>query len=135
MPTATDLREERVFFRESFYGETFDFRSRILFYRFDACTFVDCTLLIDTATEQVAFTGCTFKDCNIDRIDADEMRGLVVRDNFFDKPIAVRKAEFDRHLAEVLSARRKNEIGSHESQHHFSWRRSDDQWRPGRETD
>lgn len=108
MPTATELREERVFFRERFFCETFDFRSRILFWRFDACEFIDCTLLIDAATEQLSFTGCTFRDCNIDHIDADEARGIVVRDNFFDRPIAVRKAEFDQRLAEVLSRRRKS---------------------------
>lgn len=101
----TDLREERVFYSESFYGETFDLRSRILFWRFDACTFVDCTLLLDAATEHVAFTGCAFKDCNLDQIEADDARAIVSRDNFFDRPIAVRKAEFDARLAEVLGRR------------------------------
>lgn len=101
----TDLREERVFYGESFYGETFDLRSRILFWRFDACTFVDCILLLDAATEQVAFTSCKFKDCNIDRLDPDAARSLVARENFFDRPIAMRKAEFDARLAEALRRR------------------------------
>ncbi|MBN9007342.1 MAG: hypothetical protein J0H40_18250 [Rhizobiales bacterium] len=102
----TDLREERVFWRESFYGERFDFRSRIMFWRFDACLFVNCTLLMDDETDQLAFTGCIFKDCNVDRIDADESRGIVSRDNFFDRPIAERKADFERRLTEALSRRR-----------------------------
>ena len=104
----TELREERVFWRESFFAETFDYRSRILFVRFDACVFVDCTLLLDAATEQVAFTGCTFKDCNLDHIAEDEARGLIAKDNFFDRPLRERKADFDARLAEVLRARAKS---------------------------
>ena len=104
----TDLREERVFWRETFFAETFDYRSRILFLRFDACVFVDCTLLLDGATEQVAFTGCTFRDCNLDRIDADETRCLIARDNFFHRPLSERKAEFDARLAEALRRRSKS---------------------------
>ncbi|MBB5055100.1 hypothetical protein HNQ36_005111 [Afipia massiliensis] len=102
-----DLREERVFWREHFFGETFDFRSRILFWRFDGCVFVDCTFMIDHATEQLAFTECTLKDCSIDHIDADEVRGLIARDNFFDRPLNERKADFDRRLAAALSARKE----------------------------
>lgn len=104
-----DLREERVFWREKFFGETFDFTSRMLFWRFDACVFVDCTLLIDAATEQLTFTSCTFKDCNVDRIDADEARGLIARDNFFERPLNERKTDFDARLAEALRSRLKFE--------------------------
>jgi hypothetical protein len=57
----TTINEERVVWSEVFYAETFDFRSRLNFCRYDECTFVRCTLLIDHATEQLAFTGCTFK--------------------------------------------------------------------------
>jgi len=101
-----DLGEERVFWRETYHARTFDFKSRMLFWRFDACTFVDCSLLIDSGTEQLSFTQCIFKDCNIDHIEVDEVRGLIARDNFFDRPIALRKAELDQRLANALSARR-----------------------------
>lgn len=102
-----ELREERVFWQEKFFGETFDFRARLLFWRFDGCLFVDCTFLIDAATEQLAFTECTFKDCNIDHILVDEARGLIARDNFFDHPLDERKADFDRRLAAALSSRER----------------------------
>lgn len=101
-----DLGEERVFWRETYHARTFDFKSRMLFWRFDACTFVDCLLLIDASTEQLSFTQCIFKDCNIDHIEADEVRGLIARNNFFDRPIALRKAEFDQRLATAVNARR-----------------------------
>jgi hypothetical protein len=91
-----------------FYSESFDFRSRLNFCRYDECTFVRCTLLIDHATEQLAFTGCTFKDCNIDHIDADEARGIVSRDNTFDRPLEERRKEFDDRLAAVLRKRDQN---------------------------
>jgi hypothetical protein len=99
----TDFCEERVFYAQNFFGETFDFRSQIIFWRFDACVFVDCDVLIDTGTEQLAFTGCTFKDCNIDRLVPDEARALIVRDNTFERPIAERTADFERRLAEALA--------------------------------
>ena len=101
----TDLGEERVFYAQRFYGDTFDFRSQVLFWRFDACTFVDCRFFIDEATEQLAFTDCVFKDCNIDHLKADEARAFIVRNNVFERPIADRKAEFDKRLAEALSTR------------------------------
>ena len=97
-----DLREERVLWRESYHARTFDFTSRLNFMRFDDCIFVDCVLLLDDGTEQLAFTGCTFKDCNIDRIDEDTVRGIRSENNTFDKPIALRKADFDKRLAEAL---------------------------------
>ncbi len=103
----TDLFEERVFWNETFVSETLDFRGRTQFCRFDSCTFVKCSLLIDRGTEHLAFTGCTFKDCNVDHIEADEARAIDVRDNFFDRPIEVRRLEFEKRLAEALSARRK----------------------------
>ena len=104
----TTINEERVVWNEVFYAEIFDFRSRLNFCRYDECTFVRCTLLIDHATEQLAFTGCTFKDCNIDHIDADEARGIVSRDNTFHRPLEERRKEFDDHLAAVLRKRDQN---------------------------
>jgi hypothetical protein len=101
----TTINEERVVWSEVFYAETFDFRSRLNFCRYDECTFVRCTLLIDHATEQLAFTGCTFKDCNIDHIDADEARDIVSRDNTFHRPLEERRKEFDDRLAAVLRKR------------------------------
>ena len=103
----TTINEERVVWSEV-YAETLDFRSRLNFCRYDECTFVRCTLLIDHATEQLAFTGCTFKDCNIDHIDADEARGIVSRDNTFHRPLEERRKEFDDHLAAVLRKRDQN---------------------------
>lgn len=52
------VNEERVVWNKVFTAETFDFRGRLNFCRFDECTFVECTLLMDTDTEQLAFTGC-----------------------------------------------------------------------------
>jgi hypothetical protein len=101
----TDLLEERVFWQETFFSETFDFRGRTQFSRFDNCTFVKCTLLIDHATEHLAFTGCTFKDCNIDQIEPDEARAIEARDNFFDRPLEMRRTDFEKRLAEVLAER------------------------------
>jgi len=97
-----NLREERVFWQEVFHGQPFDFTSRLNFKRFDDCVFVDCTLLMDEGTEQLAFTACQFKDCNVDRIDEDTVRGIRSENNTFDKPIALRKADFDKRLAEAL---------------------------------
>lgn len=97
--------DERVVWKETFYSETFDFRSRMHFCRFDECTFIRCTLILDHSTEQLAFTGCTFKDCNIDHLDADEARGIESTDNTFDKPLAEKRKEFDDHLAAVLRKR------------------------------
>jgi hypothetical protein len=70
------------------------------------CEFVKCTLLIDHGTEQLAFTECVFKDCNIDKLEADLQRGLYVSDNFFDRPLEERRAEFENRLAQVLAARK-----------------------------
>jgi hypothetical protein len=100
----SELREERVFWREVFHAHTFDFRGRINFIRFDGCTFVQCTLLIDQGTEQLAFTGCTFKDCNITGIDADGARGILTQSNFFDRPIEERRLDFEKRLAAARSA-------------------------------
>lgn len=105
--TMIEVREERVYWRETFFAQTFDFTSRMLFWRFDACIFVDCTLLIDTATEQLTFSGCTFRDCNLNYIDTDEARGLIATDNLFDRPLSERKADFDARLANALRARSK----------------------------
>jgi hypothetical protein len=67
---------------------------------------VECTLLIDRSTEQLAFTACVFKDCNIDKLEPDEARGLYVMDNFFDRPLDERRAEFEIKLAQALAARK-----------------------------
>jgi hypothetical protein len=98
--------DERVIWRKRFQAQLFDFRSKIIFTRFDGCEFVKCTLLIDLGTEQLAFTGCVFKDCNIDKLEQDEERGLYVRDNFFDRPLEERRAEFENRLAQALAARK-----------------------------
>jgi hypothetical protein len=94
------------FRRERFQAQHFDFRGKSLFTRFDDCEFVKCTLLIDHGTEQLAFTECVFKDCNIDKLEADLQRGLYVSDNFFDRPLEERRAEFENRLAQVLAARK-----------------------------
>jgi hypothetical protein len=99
-------QEERVIWRKRFQAEYFDFRGKSTFTRFDGCEFVKCTMLIDHGTEQLAFTGCVFKDCNIDKLEPDEGRGLYVRDNFFDRPIEERRAEFEKRLAQALAARK-----------------------------
>ena len=98
--------EERVIWCERFQSQQFDFRGRIAFTRFDGCEFVKCTLLIDSGTEQLAFTECVFKDCNIDTIEQDEQRGLYVRGNFFDRPLEERRVEFEKRLAEALAAQK-----------------------------
>ncbi len=99
-------QEERVIWRKRSQAEYFDFRGKSTFTRFDGCEFVKCTMLIDHGTEQLAFTGCVFKDCNIDKLEPDEGRGLYVRDNFFDRPIEERRAEFEKRLAQALAARK-----------------------------
>lgn len=99
------LNEERVFWNEVFYAETFDLRDRINFFRYDECIFVRCKVLMDAGTEQVAFTRCTFKDCDIDNIIADEVRGIVSNDNTFDRPLDEQRKDFEEKLAAVLSKR------------------------------
>jgi hypothetical protein len=100
-----EINEERVVWNEVFYAETFDFRSRLNFSRYDECIFVKCTLLMNADTEQIAFTGCTFKDCNIDRVDADDGRGIVSKDNTFERPLDEQRKDFEERLAAVLSQR------------------------------
>jgi hypothetical protein len=101
-----DPTEERVIYSERFQGMYFDFRGKSIFTRYDRCEFVKCTLLIDPATEQLAFTACVFKDCNIDQLQPDEERGLYVSDNFFDRPLDERRIEFEKRLAQTLAARK-----------------------------
>ena len=60
---------------------------------------------MDADTEQVAFTGCTFKDCNIDGIEADQTRGIVAKDNTFERPLTEQRKDFEERLAAVLSQR------------------------------
>lgn len=100
-----DVPEEHVLWKETFYSETFDFRGRINFCRYDECTFVKCTLLMDAETEQIAFTGCTFKDCNVDSIDADEARGITSKGNRFERPLEDQRKDFEERLAAVLNKR------------------------------
>lgn len=101
----SQVNEERVIWKQTFYSETFDFRGRINFCRYDECIFVKCKLLMDAETEQVAFTGCTFKDCNVDSIDGDEARGIVLKDNTFERPLDEQRKDFEERLAAVLSQR------------------------------
>jgi hypothetical protein len=104
--SSDDPPDERVIWRKRFQAEYFDFRGKSTFTRFDGCEFVKCTMLIDQGTEQLAFTECVFKDCNIDKLEQDEERGLYVRDNFFDRPLEERRAEFENRLAQALAARK-----------------------------
>jgi hypothetical protein len=101
------LPEERVIWRKRFQGQFFDFRGKSLFTRFDGCEFVKCTLLVDKDSEQLAFTGCVFKDCNIDRLEQNEERGLYESNNFFDRPLDERRADFEKRLAQALADRAK----------------------------
>ena len=103
---SNDPQDERVIYRNRFQGVYFDFRGKSIFTRYDRCEFVKCTLLIDYATEQLAFTACVFKDCNIDKLERDEERGLYVMDNFFDRPLSERRAEFEIRLAQALAGRK-----------------------------
>jgi len=98
--------EERVIWNERFQRQHFDFRGKISFARFDCCEFVQCTLLIDHETEQLAFTSCVFKDCNIDKLEPDEERGLYLKDSFFERPLEERRAEFEAKLAQTLADRK-----------------------------
>lgn len=68
--------------------------------------------MIDPGTEQLAFTRCTFKDCNITHIEQNEVRGLIAKDSHFDRPIALRKADFDQRLAKAVNARRNSSRGT-----------------------
>ena len=104
--TSNDPSEERIIYRKRFQSIVLDFRGKITFTRFDFCEFVKCTLLIDAATAQLAFTNCVFRDCNIDQLRPDEGRGLFAMNNFFDRPIDERRADFERRLAEALAARK-----------------------------
>jgi hypothetical protein len=101
----TLLNEERVFWNEVFYAETFDFRGQLNFCRYDECIFVRCTLLIDGGSEQIAFTRCTFKDCNVDSIEPDENRAIVSSNNTFELPLDEQRKDFDERLAALLSRR------------------------------
>lgn len=97
--------EERVFYKERFQGSRLDFRGRTWFQRYDCCEFVKAIILIDDATQSLAFTSCSFEDCNIDELTSDESRSLLARDNLFKLPIEHRRSEFEKRLAEALAAR------------------------------
>jgi hypothetical protein len=103
--TMSEVNEERVVWNETFYAESFDFRGRMNFCRYDECVFVKCTLLMDADTEQIAFTKCTFKDCNIDSLTADEAQGIISKDNTFEGPLDEQRKGFEERLAAVLSKR------------------------------
>jgi hypothetical protein len=103
---AADPPEERVIYSQRFQGLHFDFRGKSIFTRYDRCEFVKCTLLIDQATEQLAFTACVFQDCNIDKLQPDEARGLYVVDNFFDRPLDERRVDFEIRLAQAVASRK-----------------------------
>jgi hypothetical protein len=98
-----DPPDERVIYRECFQGVYFDFRGKSVFIRYYRCELVKCTLLIDHATEQLAFTACVFKDCDIDKLQPDDARGLYMMDNFFDRPLHEWRAEFEVGLAQALA--------------------------------
>jgi hypothetical protein len=97
--SSNEPQDERVIWNERFQSKHLDFRGKIIFTRFEGCEFVKCTLLTDHGTEQLAFTRCVFKDCNIEKLEADEARGLYIRDNFFERPLEQRRAEFEQKLA------------------------------------
>ena len=99
--------EERVIWNKRFQSETFDFRGKVTFARFDRCEFVKCSLLIDEETGQLAFTQCVFKDCNIDELHSDEARGIYVKGNFFERPLEERRAEFEIKLDQALANRKE----------------------------
>jgi len=98
--------EERVIYRKRFQACHFDFRGKSIFTRFDRCEFVKSTLLIDAATEHLAFTDCAFRDCNIDRLEADEARWLFASNNLFYRPLEERRADFENRLTQALAARK-----------------------------
>ena len=104
--TAIDPPEERVIYRDRFQSVEFDFRGKFVFARYDCCEFVKCMLLIDAATQQLAFTSCVFRDCNIDELRSDGKRALYALNNVFERPIDERRADFERRLAQALTARK-----------------------------
>ena len=99
--------EERVIWDKRFQSETFDFRGKVTFARFDRCEFVKCSLLIDEETGQLAFTQCVFKDCNIDELHSDEARGIYIEGNSFERPLEERRAAFEAELEHVLANRKE----------------------------
>ena len=48
--------EERIIFAERFQARTLDFCGQLAFARYDECEFVKCTILLDSETENLAFT-------------------------------------------------------------------------------
>jgi len=98
--------DERVIYRERFQGVYFDFRGKSIFTRYDRCEFVKCTLLIDHATEQLAFTAAFSKTAISISCNRTKHAGLYVMDNFFDRPLDERRADFEIRLAQALAARK-----------------------------
>jgi hypothetical protein len=54
----------------------------------------------------LAFTECIFQECNIHGLEEDETRGLFLKDIFFDRPLAEKRAEFEIKLTQALAARK-----------------------------
>lgn len=50
---------------------------------------------MDAETEQIAFTGGTFKDCNSESIDANEARGIISKDNKYERPLDDHRKDFE----------------------------------------
>lgn len=96
--------EERIVYLERFQGRTFDFRDQLLFVRYDECEFIKCTILMDHATESLAFTNCSFEECNLTELDSIADQGLVASGNNFKLPIEVRKADLHKRLVEAIAA-------------------------------
>ena len=101
--------EERVVYRERLQGAVLDFRARTCFQRYDYCEFVKTTILIDETTQGLAFTNCVFEDCNIDRLESNEGRSLIARDNTFKAPIEQRRSEFEKRMADALAKKADRE--------------------------
>jgi hypothetical protein len=74
----TNFCEERVFHAQEFFGATFDFRWQIVFWRFDACVFVDCKILIDTDTNSRQHLRAAYRRAN-GRFRTTPGRGLGAR--------------------------------------------------------
>jgi hypothetical protein len=60
----------------------------------------------DRSCDRAISVHCVFKDCNIDKVQPDEERGLYMMDNFFERPLTERWAEFEIRLAQALAARK-----------------------------
>lgn len=96
--------EERIIFAERFQARTLDFCGQLAFARYDECEFVKCTILLDSETENLAFTHCSFEDCNISELQSDDTRAILASHNIFKLPIEARNADLEKRLTAALSA-------------------------------